>query len=321
VEPPPFFGGNEAELRACAKDFMDTGSGFKASVDGRQVERLDRFRLQSPLYGVNYPADNILGVPGPGATLSVSDGVWILLAPSEPGEHTIHFEGTFPGAPLNMTFRLHVEPPDIDPRVYSVDRRVAGKTYGDWGAEWWKFVLAIPYDRSPINLAGVECVNDQRGPVHFLFGTSGGSATRSCTVPARKPIFFPLLNSFNDFPCPDPAFAPAAGQSMEDFLTAGIDPIFSNLVVALEATLDGDPLESLFSFRATSRLATFTGDLSQQAIDPCITGAPQVGVADGYWLMLRPLKRGRHDLHFRGAMDFFGTPFETEVTYSLTVTD
>ncbi len=320
VEPPPFFGSNEAELRECADGFMDPATGMRAWVDGREVHRLDRFRTQSPLYGVNFPAaDNILGVPGPGSTLSVSDGVWVLLAPSEPGEHTIRFKGEFPGLPLDMTYKIHVVPPGNDPRVVPVDRRVAGKTYGDWGAEWWKFVLAIPFDESPVPATSTGCAPDQHGPVHFLFGTFGGSATRNCTIPAGKHVFFPLLNSINDFPCPDPGFAPAAGQSMEDFLTNGIDLIFSNLVTALEADLDGDPLENLFSFRATSRLETFTADLSNQVIDPCITGNPQVGVADGYWVILKPLSRGEHVLHWRGAMDFFGFPFELDVTYNLTV--
>ena len=319
VEPPPFFGGNEAELRACAKAFMDTGTGLRAVVNGRDVRHLDRFRLQSSVFGLNYPAENFLGVPGPGSTLSVSDGVWLLIAPPEVGEYEIHFEGSFPGAPVNLTLRLNVVPPDIDPRVVSVDRRVGGKTYGDWGAEWWKFVYAQPFSQSPPSVTGPECFPDQTGPVHFLFGTYGGAVTRSCTIRADKHLFFPLLNSFNDHPCPDPAFNPAAGQSLEDFLGAFLDPIFSNPLITLEATLDGDPLENLQSFRAFSHLETFTADISNLALDTCVTGEPQVGVADGYWVMLKPLSVGDHLLHFRGTMNFFGFPFETDVTYNLNI--
>jgi hypothetical protein len=318
VEPPPFFGSNEPELRQCAEDFMAPATDLEASLDGREVRNLGRFRMQSPLLGINYPANNILGVPGPGSALSVSDGYWILIAPPREGTYTIHFAGVFPFAPLDMTYTIHVVD-ESDPRVVPVDNRVAGKTYGDWGFAWWEYVLGVPFDESPVVPGASGCVPDQTGPVHFLFGNFGGVSDRSCTVPAGKYLFFPLLNSINDYPCPDPAFAPAPGQTLEDFLTAGIDPTFSNPAIELGAELDGVPIPNLRSYRATSRLDTFTGDISQQAIDPCITGEPQAGVADGYWLMLKPLSPGMHTLHFTSAMDFFGTPFSLDVTYHLTV--
>jgi hypothetical protein len=318
VEPPPFFGSNEAELRQCADDFMDPATGLSASLDGREVRHLRSFRMQSPLFQVNYPESNILGVPGPGSALSVSDGYWILLEPPGEGDYTIHFAGMFPGLPLDMTYTIHVTD-QSDPRVVPIDSKVGGKTYGDWGAEWWKLVVGLPFDESPVPADSSGCYPDQHGPVHFLFGNFGGTSERTCTVPAGKRIFFPFLNAFNDFPCPDPAFAPAEGQSLEDFLTAGIDPIFSNLVTSLVADLDGVPISNLRSYRATSRIEEFEADISNQVIDPCVTGDIQHGVADGYWLMLKPLSPGEHTLHFGGAMDFFGTPFSLDVTYHLTV--
>lgn len=318
VEPPPFFGSNEAELRQCAHDFMSGASGLSASIEGQPVRGLERFRVDSPLFGVNYPEINILGAAGPGSALSVSDGVWILLAPPEEGTYTIRFSGTIPGASLDMTFVLHIVD-QSDPRVVPVDDRVAGKTYGDWGAEWWKLVYATPVSESPIVASSPGCVPQPHGPVHFLFGTTGGAADRTCNVPVGKRIFFPLLNSFNDFPCPDAAFAPAPGQSLEDFLKTGVDFVFSNLVTSLVADLDGVPIPNLASYRATSRLESFTADPSQIAFDPCVTGGKQVGVSDGYWLLLEPLSPGNHTLHFASAVDFFGTPFSLDVTYHLTV--
>jgi hypothetical protein len=56
-------------------------------------------------------------------------------------------------------------------------------------------------------------------------------------------------------------------------------------------------------------------------MDPCVIGAPQPGVADGYWIMLAPLKVGQHTLHFTGTEEFpeWDWAFTVDVTYYLTV--
>jgi hypothetical protein len=55
--------------------------------------------------------------------------------------------------------------------------------------------------------------------VWYLASTAGGAVTRSCTIPAGKTILFPIVNTENDYPCPDPNFKPAPGQSLQGFLT------------------------------------------------------------------------------------------------------
>jgi hypothetical protein len=109
VEPPPFFGSNEEELRACAVGFFDATGGLAAEIDGGSVTDLGRYRVQSPLFEFTLPEGNILGVPaGPG--MAVSDGVWLLLAPLSAGEHMIHFTGTFTefDFTLDITYHLNV---------------------------------------------------------------------------------------------------------------------------------------------------------------------------------------------------------------------
>ena len=119
-----------------------------------------------------------------------------------------------------------------------------------------------------------------------------------------------------------PPFQPAPGQTLEDFLTHGSDPWLGasgivDLVDILEVEVDGVALRNLFAYRATSKLFTFTGDTSLQSFDSCITGTPQYGVSDGYWIMLPPLSKGQHTIYFHGGISIWG--FESEVTYRLTV--
>lgn len=209
-----------------------------------------------------------------------------------------------------------------NPGVLPPHSKPYGKSYGEWGAAWWQWALSIPLDQSPVaDTTGEFCGVGQSGKVWFLAGSFGGSVERDCTVPAGNAIFFPIVNIINDYPCPDPSFQPAPGQTLEEFLTEGAD-FFISHVTELEAEVDGVALEDLFDYRATSKLFTFTGDPSLTEIDPCITGTPQFGVADGYWIMLAPLSAGSHAIHLRGKSvfpEFDDFVFETEVTYNLTV--
>ncbi len=101
IEPPPFHGDDEEELRTCANDHIDSTSGRFAVIDGVPVNNLDGYRVESPLFVFGpLPENNLLqflGVDAPaGATSpSVDAGVYLLLAPLSLGEHVLHFGGTF----------------------------------------------------------------------------------------------------------------------------------------------------------------------------------------------------------------------------------
>ena len=205
-----------------------------------------------------------------------------------------------------------------NPRVLPPHSHPHGLTYAEWGTRWWQWADSISATDNPIlDPTGADCGQGQSGPVWFLAGTAGNSVVRSCTVPVGKAILIPILNINNDYPCPDPSFQPAPGQSLEDFLTEGAAAVI-DLVDDLLVEVDGVPLRNLFAYRATSALFTFTGDPSlTPVLDPCLTGTPQAGVSDGYWVMLAPLSRGEHTVHFRGGITSFG--FQVEATYQLTV--
>ncbi len=101
IEPDPFHGDDEEELRTCANEHIDKTSGRFAVIDGVPVENLDAYRVESPLFEFGpLPEDNLLqffGVDAPaGATSpSVDAGVYLLLAPLSVGTHVIHFGVTF----------------------------------------------------------------------------------------------------------------------------------------------------------------------------------------------------------------------------------
>jgi len=182
--------------------------------------------------------------------------------------------------------------------------KLQGKSYGDWGAEWFKWAVSFPYDQNPfIELTGQYQSLHQKGPVWFLGG--GGDGERSLNIPAGKFIFFPVVNLINDYPCPDPTFHPAPGQTMEDFLTFGTGTIlgatdYIDPWVATDNTMsvkvDGVEVKNLRNYRGLSRLTKFKADPSEVALDSCMTGTEQDMVSDGFWIMLAPLKPGNHTI-------------------------
>src|SRR5215203_6979982 len=50
VEPPPFFGSDEAELRACTEALFAAPAELSAVVDGVAIPDLERYRVQSDLF-------------------------------------------------------------------------------------------------------------------------------------------------------------------------------------------------------------------------------------------------------------------------------
>ena len=130
----------------------------------------------------------------------------------------------------------------------------------------------------------------------MFFISNFQTGARATTVPRGKAIGLPLAFAYNDYPCPDPTFQPAPGQTLFDFLMSGITPAQDN-VAELDATLDGEPLDDLLSFRVASEdLMFFIGDTSLQVFDNCVTGAPQPGVVDAFFIVLKPLEPGAHVL-------------------------
>ncbi len=210
-----------------------------------------------------------------------------------------------------------------NPRV--VPNPATGSQYPALSAKWWQWALKFSFADVPFfNTGGpVDISAGQSGNVWFLAGSNNGlpNGPRTGVVPAGKSLFFPLANFINDYPCPDPTFQPAPGETLEHFLQRTGNEILDYYLppdhLDLFAEIDGVSLTNLSAYRATSSMFTFTADSTvaeHPEFDPCITGSPQSGVAVGYWLLLPPLTPGMHTLHF-GAPSFF----HQDVTYVLTV--
>jgi hypothetical protein len=199
-----------------------------------------------------------------------------------------------------------------------------GASYGEWAGRWWRWILSVPAGSNPlVDDASTFCDAGQSGPVWFLVGQNG---EHGCTIPTGRAIFFPIINAYVNSPCPFPECAAALTSEAcaEDPVacTACLQSLaddFLGSVTDLNVVLDGRSLGNLNDYRAGSGLFSFAADPSLHFIDGCLTDEPQPFLADGFWIMLAPLRVGSHTLHFSASGIFLGSPFAIDVTYDLTV--
>jgi hypothetical protein len=201
------------------------------------------------------------------------------------------------------------------PAVYAPHAKVRGATLGQWAAEWWKWAFSMPVDNSALfDPTGAKGYLGDRGKVFFIGGvvSDSGTAERTVTVPAGKPIFFPVLNN---------ECSTLEGNGATEAELLACNDFFIGIAKDIYATVDGVPVEGLAAHRETSGAFGFTlpeNNFLQFFGTNAPAGYHEWSVADGYWLMLKPLEPGRHDITFGGT---FGDPinFTVGLTYHLNV--
>jgi hypothetical protein len=197
--------------------------------------------------------------------------------------------------------------------IVQPDKMFAGKTYGEWSAKWWQYAVGVTDPNA-------DCTVNQSGPVWFLAGAAssdGQPVHLSCSVPAGKAIFVPVINSEwstnEDMGC---------GNTYQSLLACAAAPM--DLVTQRSFSIDGVPVDlgpdpqNQSRFRVQSPQPPFTIDaIVGNSFVPAGTGT---SVADGFYVLIRPLTSGSHRLLFSGTITFAdGSTFVINTDYSLTV--
>jgi hypothetical protein len=91
----------ESELRTCAIS-GDQVSSIHVTLDGRNIQNLQNYIVQTPLFDFRWPENNISSQPA-GPTKAVSHAYVIMLKPLAPGKHELHFDQVTLGSPETGT--------------------------------------------------------------------------------------------------------------------------------------------------------------------------------------------------------------------------
>lgn len=157
--------------------------------------------------------------------------------------------------------------------------------------EWWQWAMSAPEAESPVSdLTGVKCSAGQRGDTWFLAGGFGSSKIhRTCSVPAGKKLFFPLINMVH---WPKREGEPITCEDAK--LAAALN---NETAIDLFAEVDGIALENLGRHRLKSD-GCFDLFARVPASERPYNAYPSA--SDGYWMLLQPLPHGRHVIKFGG---------------------
>jgi hypothetical protein len=200
-----------------------------------------------------------------------------------------------------------------DALVFPVDSKPYGKSYADWSAIWWQWLLSIPEDKSPAgDSTGEDCGTNQQGPIWFLAGTFGGSAERTCTIPSGKAIMFSPINS-------ECSYAEYPDEKTEsDLLECA--KTFQDQTTSAQVTINGTAIENLDQFRIQS--PPFNVTIPENNVFGVSSG-PTQAVSDGLWVILKPLPVGEHKIGFKGSSVDFTTgaknTFVSDANYNVIV--
>ena len=251
--------------------------------------------------------------------VGAADVVEVAGTQSTPGVRSYRSVGDTPFTPTGLVAG--------NPPVY-------GKTYGEWGAEWWTWASSFPSGMNPVqDETGELCDLGQSAPVWFLAGSFGVTGVeRSCTVPAGTAIFFPLVNAtWVEFPG-DEIFT---DEDIRYLLATAVGDIACQLRATVDSTIapifgGGEVPAPVTDWQrpvVRAQSPKYQADLPEGNIFGAPAGLNPRMIAEGYWVMLPPLSPGQHVVTLNAAqcVEREGEPgvldrvFETEVTYNLTV--
>jgi hypothetical protein len=192
--------------------------------------------------------------------------------------------------------------------VYPPGAKPFGKTYGQWSAAWWRqAVRQTGAPGTPFAAGRVDCSAMGTRNVVFLVGTTSPPAVeRSCRIATDTAILFPLINA----ECSE-----AEGDGSTKAELRACAAALADELTNLRAKVDGKALDGLSRFRFKSPLFTFSPVAGNVFGIPAATSSPSV--ADGYWVMLKELRKGTHTVSFGGEAPAFD--FSTRTTYELIV--
>jgi hypothetical protein len=100
-------GTTEEALRARVKFEMDQITDMRATISGTVVEELRQYRIQSPLFTMTLPSDNVLGLPAQ-TTKMMSEGYWVFIKPLEPGKYDLNSFGSCLAGRIKIGVSYHL---------------------------------------------------------------------------------------------------------------------------------------------------------------------------------------------------------------------
>ncbi len=219
-----------------------------------------------------------------------------------------HPEMTEEGEESDPTLRLN------NSLIFPTTARLFGKSSEEWAIELGK--ASVDFNCDNVLKPQMLSLSDK------VIAPYGGldDSTDEYTITKDQFVLISPAFFLNNYPCPaEFDWEPAQGQSLEDFLKEYAEEII-NTIETVEVIFDGIAIQEVSKYRISTDLFYFIGNPALvECYDPCITGEPQPGLVDGYFMMFKKMKTGKHTIVLRG--DIPSEEFTYESTIVLNVTN
>src|SRR5215208_872359 len=172
-----------------------------------------------------------------------------------------------------------------------------GLTFAEHQKNFWKWVLGIPANESPVNdPTGEKCANGQsntNSSVFYLSMNTGGLSERTCKVPVGKGLLIPVMQvEWSDKEAP--------GASVEELHKSAKKDQDSVNSLYLKIGDKEYKYKDLIKYRTQTDV--FEVVFPDKGIFGVIEGGVSKAVGDGFYILTEPLTKGNYSIHFKSSL-------------------
>jgi hypothetical protein len=181
--------------------------------------------------------------------------------------------------------------------IFQPESKPYGLTFAEHQKNFWKWILSIPANESPVNdPTGEKCANGQsntNSSVFYLSMNTGGISERTCKVPVGKGLFIPVMQVvWTDKEAP--------GASIEELHRSAKKDQDSVNSLYLKIGDKEYKYQDLIKYRTPTD--AFEVDFPDSGIFGVIEGGVSKAVADGFYILTEPLTKGNYSIHFKSSL-------------------
>ena len=191
--------------------------------------------------------------------------------------------------------------------------RICDRTFGEWTAEWWRWIMSTPASVSPLlDETGQHAgMNQPTSCVWFLTGSFACSEKnypfRKVKIPRGRSILFPIINceaSRMEYPLlkTDSALVEHVMNDM-------------NSIIKKECFINGLRVNPE---RVPSEPQLFSIDIGNENVIGIRNGGMTYATADGFWVFMKPANSGRYVITFEGSCELdrlnSGASYDLEIS-------
>jgi hypothetical protein len=198
---------------------------------------------------------------------------------------------------------------------FPLNEKPLGLSYEDHIKNYWKMLISTPVDKN-VRDSEERCTYGQNlsKTVFFLIGNSGGKTIKNCKIPSGLSVLIPIITV-------EASQAESPGATIDDLHKIAKND--QDHVTSLYLRIN----DTEYSHEDLLKYRTHTGDFDVTFPENAIFGAapgPSKAVADGYYVITKPLTPGTYNIEFSGSLACVGADciepsFVTQNIYNLVV--